>query len=95
MPVPSSMEKPDIYVISRILERLWENEGPIGKTRLQVAARVNYDIFTRYVIWMEEKGLVQIEPMEDGHDGVHLTYEGEESYRKVVQWINEVIHGKM
>jgi predicted transcriptional regulator len=89
------MDKPDLYVVARILERLWRENAPILKTRLQVASRVNYDVFTRYVDWMFEKGLVRYEDSSGGHEGICLTTKGEEAYKRLVQWMNEVIHGRL
>jgi predicted transcriptional regulator len=67
----------------------------MGKTRLQVAANVNYDVFTRYVGWMRDRGLVTLEGNPDGHDRVALTSEGRDAYRKLVQWISEVVQGRV
>jgi len=86
----AAMERPDLYVVARILERLWDENGPMLRTRLQVASRVNYDVFTRYLEWMLSKGLVELRPLE-AREGVALTAQGEEAYRKLVQWINDII----
>ena len=61
------------------------------KTRLQVGANVNYDVFTRYLSWLLARGLVVLENSPDGHERVALTPKGYESYRKLVQWINELV----
>jgi len=95
MDAPQPLDRPDLYVVARILERLWREEQPMLKTRLQVASRVNYDVFRRYVSWMDGKGLIHIENSSDGHDRISLTDKGEEAYRKLVQWINEIIHGRL
>lgn len=92
MDTPQPLERPDLYVVARLLERLWREERPMLKTRLQVASRVNYDVFRRYVSWMAERGLIVVENSTDGHERLSLTSKGEEAYRKLVQWINEVIH---
>ena len=95
MPDTLPPDRPDLYVVARILERLWREETPMLKTRLQVAANVNYDVFGRYVEWMRIRGLVSMESSADGHDRVVLTAKGHEAYRKLVQWINEVVRGQM
>lgn len=87
------MERPDLYVVARILERLHREGDPVLRTRLQLASRVNYDTFTKYLDWMLAKQLVRLVPLENGHDGVALTPEGERSYGTLVRWINEIIHG--
>ena len=92
MPSPPLTDRPDLYVVARILERLWREERPMLKTRLQVASRVNYDVFRRYLAWMTERGLVALENSLDGHERITLTPKGLEAYRKLVQWINEIIH---
>ena len=89
------LDRPDLYVIARLLERLWRSDEPMLKTRLQVAADVNYDVFARYLAWMQSHGLVSIENSPDSHDRVALTPKGYEAYRKLVQWINEVVHARM
>lgn len=86
---------PDLYVVSRFLECLWRQPEPMLKTRLQVAANVNYDILSRYLEWMVQRGLVSLENSADGHERVALTPKGHEAYRKLVQWIDEVVHGRM
>ena len=86
-------DRPDLYVVARLLERLWREDSPMVKTRLQVAANVNYDVFVRYLEWMVGRGLVSLENASDGHERVVLTPKGREAYRKLVQWIHEVVHG--
>jgi len=88
------LDRPDLYVVARLLERLWRENGPMLKTRLQVAANVNYDVFSRYLTWMLEKGLVALENNPDGHERVALTAKGAEAYRTLVQWVNEVVRNR-
>ena len=95
MSAPTSLDHPDLYVVARLLERLWRENGPMLKTRLQVAANVNYDVFQRYLEWMRGRGLVSLENSPDGHERVTLTAKGREAYRKLVQWVNEVVHGRI
>ena len=87
-------DRPDLYVVARLLECLWREDSPMVKTRLQVAANANYDVFTRYVGWMAGRGLVSLENASDGHERVTLTAKGYEAYRKLVQWIHEVVQGR-
>ena len=88
------LERPDLYVVARLLERLWREGAPMVKTRLQIAANVNYDVFSRYLNWMLIKGLVSLEDVPDGHERVVLTPKGAEAYRQLVQWVNEIVHGR-
>ncbi|MFQ5838269.1 MAG: winged helix-turn-helix domain-containing protein [Thermoplasmata archaeon] len=90
MPTPAHGWKPDLYVVARLLEKLWREDDPMLKTRLQVAANLNYDVFTRYLSWMEEKGLVELVDSPDGHERVNLTRRGEDGYLRLVQWIQDI-----
>ncbi len=89
------LDRPDLYVVARILDSLWHANGPMLRTHLQVASNVNYDVFTRYLEWMREKKLVALEDSQDGRVRVSLTPQGQEAYRKIVQWINEIVRGRM
>jgi predicted transcriptional regulator len=91
---PSPLDRPDLYVVARLLERLWREESAILKTRLQVATNLNYDVFRKYLAWLVEHGLATLENSADGHEKVKLTPKGEEAYRKLVLWINEVVRGR-
>ena len=88
-------DRPDLYVVARLLEGLWRAHGPMVKTRLQVEANVNYDVFSRYLEWILSRGLVSIENAAGGHERITLTPKGHEAYRRLVQWVNEVVHQRM
>jgi predicted transcriptional regulator len=85
------MDRPDLYVLSRMLERLWREDAPMLKTRLQLATNVNYDILVKYLRWMEEKGFVVFES-DGGHELVVLTFKGRQAYANLVRAMNEVLH---
>jgi predicted transcriptional regulator len=85
-----AMERPDIIVISRILEQLWKCSGPILKTRLQLAANLNYDILLKYLDWMQERGLVSF-VMNDDHEAVAITPKGQEAYRQLVYLLRDLL----
>jgi predicted transcriptional regulator len=97
MPASSEpLDRPDLYIVARLLERMWKEDKPILKTRLQVATNVNYDVFRRYISWMSDHGLVAVDDsLDDGHERLALTTKGEEAYKKLVQWINEVMHERI
>ncbi|QOJ79527.1 hypothetical protein IG193_03445 [Infirmifilum lucidum] len=79
----------DIIVLARILDALY-NEGRMRKTHLQMASRLNYPAFMRYLEWLEEKKLVRVVEDRDG-EYVELTQRGRESYERVVLWLKEYI----
>lgn len=63
------------------------------KTRLQIAANVNYDIFRRYLAWMIDRELVEVKNCVDGRERVEITENGTATYKKLVQLINNLMHG--
>ncbi|MGD0817837.1 MAG: winged helix-turn-helix domain-containing protein [Methanomassiliicoccales archaeon] len=86
-----ALERPDIYVLSRLLDRLWREDGPMLRTRLQVGTNLSYDNLVRYLQWMQERGLIEFNDGNDGHQTVLLTAKGKDAYSTVVLWINEMV----
>lgn len=86
----SKLGKPDIYVLSRFLERLWLKNQPMKKTKLQMAVGLNYSQFMKYLEWMLKKGLVTKTNGDDGHEYIKITPQGYEAYQKLVAIIKEV-----
>jgi predicted transcriptional regulator len=74
-----------------MLDRLWKENGPMLRTRLQVATGVSYDNLVRYLEWMVVRDLVVLNEGNDGHQTVVLTPKGKDAYRTVVLWINNVV----
>ena len=91
MSEPIRMDRPDFYVLARILERLWREDGPMLKTRLQLATNLNYDILMKYLVWMSARGFVSFES-NSGHEVVALTPKGRETYGNLVRTMSEVLH---
>jgi predicted transcriptional regulator len=85
--------EPDLYVVARLLERLWREGAPMLRTRLQVAANLNYDVFTKYLGWLHGKGLVVILKADDGRDRVQLTPKGEHAFGRLVSWLDDFVKG--
>ena len=84
-------DRPDLFVVARMLERLWREGEPMLKTRFQVAANVNYDVFSRYLAWLRARGLVAVENHPDGHERVVITEKGKRAYRQLVEWLIEFV----
>ncbi|MGA1873205.1 MAG: winged helix-turn-helix domain-containing protein [Thermoplasmatota archaeon] len=85
------IQKPDLYVIARFLERIWSAGRPIKKTRLQMAVGLNYGTFKRYLLWMVERDLLSLTAEEDRSEYVALTTKGLESHHQIVGWIKDVV----
>lgn len=83
--------KPDLYVVARFLDRLWEPESSYTRSQLQMATRVNYDLFRRYLAFLHEKGFVVVSPADKGGDIIKLTMRGREAHAVLVEWIRRVV----
>ena len=79
------MEKPDLYVVARFLERLWRDPRPHRKTDLQLAVRLNYNVYKKYLEWLEQKGLITV------GETVAITPKGLETYKTLVAWIKDTV----
>jgi predicted transcriptional regulator len=77
-------------VISRFLETLWLGHKTYKKTNLQMAVNLNYDVYMKYLSWLEEKELIIIYN-ENDHQYVKVTTKGVEVYNTVVMWIKKII----
>jgi len=87
----ADLERPDLYVVARFLERLWRDERPHRKTDLQMAVRLNYNVYKKYLDWMLEKGLIQLHAEKDGGERIAITPKGLATYRTLVEWIKETV----
>lgn len=85
------MNKPDIYVISRFLEKLWLNNSKFKVTQLQMATGLNYNVFTKYLNWLEERNLVIIEDKDKPHRTVKITKKGIDIYKSLVILLSKLM----
>jgi predicted transcriptional regulator len=90
---PAPPEKPDLFVIVRILERLWRKNEPMLRTHLQVASNVNWNVFMRYLTWLLDRELVSMNNSENGQARVRITPKGYDAYKRLVEWLDEFVHG--
>lgn len=87
----ADLERPDLYVVARFLERLWRDPRPHGRTDLQMAVRLNHGVFKKYLEWMLAKQLVAIHVDAGGAERVAITPKGLETYHRLVAWIKETV----
>lgn len=85
------MRKPDLYVVARFLDVLWWNNRGIKKTPLQMAVRLNYHTFLKYLEWLQKHGLIKVVTDSDGNDKITLSDKGREAHRRLVEWIKETM----
>ena len=89
--MPTDLERPDLYVVARFLERLTRDARPYGKTDLQMAVRLNYTVFKKYLDWMVAKDLLTLTVDGDGAERVAITPRGARTYERLVEWIKETV----
>lgn len=83
--------RPDILLAVRILEAAWRAGRPLRRTELQRAAGVNYTIFSRYLAFLTERGLLAATSSEDEASvQVVLTAKGFEALRSLVSGMREL-----
>lgn len=85
------MKKPDLYVVARFLEKLWRSGREYRKTELQMAVRLNYNVYLKYLEWLENKELIKIVKENEKHEIIKITTKGLEAYHKLVCWIRDAI----
>ena len=83
--------KPDLYVVARFLEKLTAAGGQRRKTELQMAVGLNFNVYTKYLQWLESKNLIRIVEEDERSKRVSLTPKGMETYKTLVKWIHDVI----
>ena len=85
--------KPDLYVVARFLDRLCQPDAAFTRSRLQLAVRLNYDLFRAYLAWMERKGFVVAGAEKDDKEIIRITPAGLEAHHQLVGWIRRVLGG--
>ncbi len=92
MTQPTEKEiKPDLYVVARFLEKLIASGGQRRKTELQMAVGLNFNVYTKYLEWLESKDLIHTVERDERSKYVALTPKGIETYKTLVKWIKEVV----
>jgi predicted transcriptional regulator len=92
--VPDPLERPDLWVVARLLEALTEGSNRMKRTPLQMATGVNYTVFTRYLDWMTSRGLVTVTLEGGTTPWVTLTPRGAAAYRYLREGIDHLVGGR-
>jgi predicted transcriptional regulator len=87
------MDRPNLYVLARLLEALARAPGSIRKTQLQLIAGLNYTVFAKYLEFLIDRGMVELIP-EGGGEVLQLTPKGFEIYQFLVNGIARILTGK-
>lgn len=82
--------RPDLYIVARFLERLWLDEKEYKRSTLQAAVGLNYNAYSRYLQWLQIKGLINIST-SDGVELISITSKGVDAYHTFVIWVRDTI----
>lgn len=85
------LQRPDLYVVVRILEALARHERRLKRTNLQVASGVNYSQFARYLDFLLGRGLVAVVPDNNGSETLELTARGYDAMVFIARSIREYL----
>ena len=80
-----------MFIIIRILEILWSRGGTIKKTNLQMASNLNFDIFSKYINWLEKWSLIEISNQQKRLKVIRITPKGIKAYKRIIIWIKDFI----
>ena len=80
------ISKPDLYVLARVIKTLKER-GRMNRTALATSTGLSYDRLVKYLAWMSDKGLIQL----DSNDDAYLTKLGADTYDELVKWILQYV----
>ena len=83
--------RPDIYVVGRLLAALVRASEPPRPTQLQQSAGLNYTVFSRYLRYLVERGLVETSGGPDSGDRIALTPRGREAYQILSDRLAEIL----
>jgi len=87
------MERPNLYVLARLLEALARVPAPIRKTQLQLIAGLNYTVFAKYLEFLVARGMVEVVP-DVGGEVLRLTPKGYDIYRYLANGMARILTGK-
>lgn len=82
--------RPDLYVVARFLDQLWRPDKVFSKSQLQAAVRLNYDLFRKYLTYLQARGFVTVRPDERGTDLVRITPEGLAAYKRLTGVLHDL-----
>lgn len=86
------MERPNLYVLARLLEALARAPAPVRKTQLQLIAGLNYTVFAKYLDFLVARGMVEV-ASEAGGEVLRLTPKGTDIYRLLASGLARILTG--
>jgi predicted transcriptional regulator len=89
--MPGKVQRPDLYLVARLLENLERSGGRCKPTALQLVSGINYTQLERYLEFLAERGLVSSEPLADGAVALEITARGREMLLFLAKAIRDVL----
>ena len=83
-PEPVIIGAPDLYVLARFLDILYQDGRRMKKTNLQNRVGLNYPRFIEYLDWMVSHGFVERQTDESGTEFYSLSSQGFDAHRRLV-----------
>lgn len=84
------MERPNLYVLARLLEGLARAPAPVRKTQLQLTAGLNYTVFAKYLEFLVARGMVEVVPGAGG-EVLRLTPKGHDVFRFLASGLARIL----
>ena len=85
------IQRPDLYLVARLLENLARAGGPVRPTALQLASGINYTQLERYIGFLVARGLVAASEGPEGTRTLTLTPKGHEALGFLARTIRDVL----
>ena len=83
--------KPDLYVVARYLETLYESERSFTRRQLQMAVRLNHDLHAKYLTFLMERDLVTFAKDDRDEDTARITPRGRDAFHRFVGWVRDLL----
>lgn len=85
------LERPDLFLLARLLENLARAPGGVRRTTLQLACRINYTQLERYLDYLVARRFVAAREDDDGGMLVAITPEGQGALLALARAIRDVL----
>jgi len=85
------LQRPDLYVVVRLLETVRTRERELTRTQLQIASGMNYSQFERYLDLTLRRGLLVLSSSGSGPPRVELTAKGYDALMFLARGLRDVV----
>ncbi|HTT45920.1 MAG TPA: hypothetical protein VMH38_07925 [Thermoplasmata archaeon] len=85
------LQRPDLYVVVRLLDTVRTSERTLSRTQLQIASGMNYTQFERYLHLTVCRGLLALSDAGSEHPIVVLTPKGYDALMFLVRGLRDVV----